>query len=197
MERMSRRTAYCRISRLKSRSRVYCRPFPRVGTQSTNRAVRSAASIPEVTISGDDCPRRVSRRSSQNRRSAKTATPATKAKFATYNAYSGNGDVSGQVVYVNYGIPEDYEQLKKLGIDVKGKIALARYGKSWRGTKAKVAQENGAVGCLIYSDPRDDGYFQGDIYPKGAFRPPDGAQRGSVMDMPLYRGRSIVTGLGQ
>ena len=91
-------------------------------------------------------------------------------------------------------IPEDYEQLKKLGIDVKGKIALARYGKSWRGTKAKVAQENGAVGCLIYSDPRDDGYFQGDIYPKGAFRPPDGAQRGSVMDMPLYPGDPLSPG---
>ena len=99
-----------------------------------------------------------------------------------------------QVVYVNYGVPEDYEQLKKLGIDVKGKIALARYGKSWRGTKAKVAQENGAVGCLIYSDPRDDGYFQGDVYPKGAFRPPDGAQRGSVMDMPLYPGDPLSPG---
>lgn len=117
-----------------------------------------------------------------------------KGQVATYNAYSGSGDVSGQVVYVNYGIPEDYEQLKKLGIDVKGKIALARYGKSWRGTKAKVAQENGAAGCLIYSDPRDDGYYQGDIYPKGAFRPPDGAQRGSVMDMPLYVGDPLSPG---
>ena len=120
-----------------------------------------------------------------------------KDQVATYNAYSGNGDVTGQVVYVNYGVPEDYEQLKKLGIDVKGKIALARYGKSWRGTKAKVAQEHGAVGCLIYSDPRDDGYFQGDVYPKGAFRPPDGAQRGSVMDMPLYTGDPLVARLGQ
>lgn len=117
-----------------------------------------------------------------------------KAQVPTYNAYSGNGDVTGQVVYVNYGIPEDYEQLKKSGIDVKGKIALARYGKSWRGTKAKVAQENGAIGCLIYSDPRDDGYYQGDIYPKGAFRPPDGAQRGSVMDMPLHVGDPLSPG---
>ena len=117
-----------------------------------------------------------------------------KGQVITYNAYAADGDVSGQVVYVNYGVPEDYERLKKLGIDMKGKIALARYGKSWRGTKAKVAQENGAVGCLIYSDPRDDGYFQGDVYPKGAFRPPDGAQRGSVMDMPLYTGDPLSPG---
>ena len=95
---------------------------------------------------------------------------------------------------MNYGVPEDYEQLAKLGIDVKGKIVLARYGKSWRGTKAKVAQEHGAAGCLIYSDPREDGYFQGDIYPKGAFRPPDGAQRGSVMDMPIYPGDPLSPG---
>ena len=90
-----------------------------------------------------------------------------KGQVATYNAYSGNGDVTGQVVYVNYGIPEDYEQLKKLGIDVKGKIALARYGKSWRGTKAKVAQENGAVGCLIYSDPARRRLFPGRYLSEG------------------------------
>lgn len=117
-----------------------------------------------------------------------------KGQVATYNSYSGSGSVSGQVVYVNYGVPEDYAHLKSLGIDMKGKIALARYGKSWRGTKAKVAQENGAAGCLIYSDPRDDGYFQGDVYPKGAYRPPDGAQRGSVMDMPIYVGDPLTPG---
>jgi N-acetylated-alpha-linked acidic dipeptidase len=117
-----------------------------------------------------------------------------KDQVPAYNAYSGDGDVTGQVVYVNYGIPDDYAQLAKLGIDVKGKIALARYGKSWRGTKAKVAQEHGAVGCLIYSDPREDGYFQGDIYPKGGFRPPDGVQRGSVMDMPIYPGDPLSPG---
>jgi N-acetylated-alpha-linked acidic dipeptidase len=117
-----------------------------------------------------------------------------KGQVPTYNAYSGNGEVTAQVVYVNYGIPEDYERLKKLGVDAKGKIALARYGKSWRGTKAKVAQENGAVGCLIYSDPRDDGYYQGDVYPKGAFRPPNGAQRGSVMEMTLYPGDPLSPG---
>lgn len=117
-----------------------------------------------------------------------------KRQVATYNAYGADGDVAGQVVYVNYGIPEDYDQLKKLSVDVKGKIVLARYGKSWRGTKAKVAHEQGAIGCLIYSDPREDGYFQGDIYPKGPFRPPDGAQRGSVMDMPLYVGDPLSPG---
>jgi N-acetylated-alpha-linked acidic dipeptidase len=117
-----------------------------------------------------------------------------KGQVPTYNAYSANGNVTAQVVYVNYGVPEDYERLNKLGIDVKGRIVIARYGKSWRGTKAKVAQEHGAVGCLIYSDPRDDGYFQGDIYPKGAFRPPDGAQRGSVMEMTLYTGDPLSPG---
>ncbi len=112
----------------------------------------------------------------------------------TFNAYSGSGDVTAPLVYVNYGIPADYDTLAKLGIDVKGKIVIARYGGSWRGTKPKVAQEHGAVGCLIYSDPRDDGYFQGDVYPKGAYRPPDGVQRGSVLDMALYPGDPLSPG---
>ncbi len=111
-----------------------------------------------------------------------------------YNSYAATGDVTAPLVYVNYGIPEDYEVLKKAGIDVKGKIVIARYGKSWRGTKPKVAQENGALGCLIYSDPREDGYFQGDVYPKGPFRPASGLQRGSVMDMPLYVGDPLSPG---
>ena len=115
-------------------------------------------------------------------------------QLPTYNAYSGSGDVTAPLVYVNYGVPEDYEQLKKLGIDVKGKIVIARYGRSWRGTKPRVAYEHGAVGCIIYSDPRDDGYFQGDVYPKGAFRPSTGVQRGSVMDMPLYVGDPLSPG---
>jgi N-acetylated-alpha-linked acidic dipeptidase len=119
---------------------------------------------------------------------------ADKLQVPTYNAYSASGDVSAPLVYVNYGIPEDYERLKSLGIDPKGKIVIARYGRSWRGTKAKVAQENGAVGCLIYSDPREDGYFQGTTYPKGAFRPPQGVQRGSVLDMPLYPGDPLTPG---
>ena len=93
-------------------------------------------------------------------------------------------------------MPEDYDWLQKQGIDVKGKIVIARYGKSWRGIKPKVAAEHGAIACLIYSDPHEDGYFESDIYPKGAMRPPDGVQRGSVMDMPLYPGDPLIPGLG-
>ncbi len=102
----------------------------------------------------------------------------------------------GSLVYVNYGVPQDYEQLEELGIDVKGKIVIARYGGSWRGIKPKVAAERGAIACLIYSDPRDDGYFQGDVYPKGAWRNEHGAQRGSVADMPLYAGDPLTPGVG-
>ena len=105
-----------------------------------------------------------------------------------YNAYSPSGDVTGDLVYVNYGIPADYETLRKLGIDVKGKIVLARYGGSWRGIKPKVAAEHGAIACIIYSDPKEDGFFQGDAYPNGPYRGPGMVQRGSVMDMPLHPG---------
>jgi len=115
-------------------------------------------------------------------------------QIPTYNAYSGSGDVTAPLVYVNYGVPEDYDTLKKLGISVKGKIVIARYGKSWRGTKPKVAEENGAAACLIYSDPRDDGYFQNDVYPKGPARPAQGVQRGSVVDMTLYSGDPLSPG---
>jgi N-acetylated-alpha-linked acidic dipeptidase len=115
-------------------------------------------------------------------------------QLPTYNAYSATGDVTAPLVYVNYGVPEDYEYLRKQGIDVKGKIVIARYGKSWRGVKPKVAQENGAVGCIIYSDPREDGYFQGDPYPKGPTRPEQGAQRGSVVDMAVYPGDPLTPG---
>ncbi|MBV8860012.1 MAG: M28 family peptidase [Acidobacteria bacterium] len=117
-------------------------------------------------------------------------------QLPVYNAYSIDGDVTGQLVYVNYGVPRDYEELERRGIDVKGKIVLARYGGSWRGIKPKVAAEHGAVGCLIYSDPRDDGYFQGDVYPKGAYRNEWGAQRGSVADMPLFPGDPLTPGVG-
>ena len=114
----------------------------------------------------------------------------------TYNAYSIDGDVTGELVYVNYGIPKDYEELERRGIDVRGKIVIARYGGSWRGIKPKVAAERGAIGCLIYSDPRDDGYFQGDVYPKGAYRSEHSAQRGSVADMPLFPGDPLTPGVG-
>jgi N-acetylated-alpha-linked acidic dipeptidase len=120
----------------------------------------------------------------------------TSEQLPVYNAYSVDGDVTGQLVYVNYGVPRDYEELERRGIDVKGKIVLARYGGSWRGIKPKVAAERGAVGCLIYSDPRDDGYFQGDVYPKGAWRNEWGAQRGSVADMPVFPGDPLTPGVG-
>jgi N-acetylated-alpha-linked acidic dipeptidase len=113
-----------------------------------------------------------------------------------YNAYSIDGDVTGRLVYVNYGVPEDYEVLAERGIDVAGKIVIARYGGSWRGIKPKVAAEHGAVGCIIYSDPKSDGYFQGDVYPKGAWRNDQGAQRGSVLDMPLYPGDPLTPSVG-
>ncbi len=117
-------------------------------------------------------------------------------QLPTYNAYSADGEVTAQVVYVNYGVPSDYETLKKLGVDVKGKIVLARYGSSWRGIKPKVAYENGAIGCLIYSDPKDDGFYQGDIYPEGQYRPEYGVQRGSVMDMPIHPGDPLTPDIG-
>jgi N-acetylated-alpha-linked acidic dipeptidase len=113
-----------------------------------------------------------------------------------YNAYGADGDVTAPLVYVNQGMPDDYKELASHGIDVKGKIAIARYGGGWRGLKPKFAYEHGAIGCLIYSDPRDDGYGAGDAYPKGGFRPADGVQRGSVMDMPIYPGDPLTPGIG-
>jgi N-acetylated-alpha-linked acidic dipeptidase len=115
-------------------------------------------------------------------------------QLPTFNAYSADGDVTGELVYVNYGVPADYEQLAKLGVDVKGKIVIARYGQSWRGIKPKVAYEHGAIGCIIYSDPKDDGYWPGDTYPQGAYRPEQGVQRGSVMDMPIHPGDPLSPG---
>ncbi|MBA3496419.1 MAG: M28 family peptidase [Gemmatimonadales bacterium] len=117
-------------------------------------------------------------------------------QLPTYNAYSADGDVTAPLVFVNYGIPEDYDQLERLGVSVKGAIVIAKYGRSWRGIKPKLAAEHGAVGCLIYSDPGDDGYHAGDTYPAGPFRPRDGVQRGSVLDMPLFAGDPLTPGVG-
>jgi len=117
-------------------------------------------------------------------------------QLPTYNAYSADGDVTAPLVYVNYGIPEDYEELERLGVSVKGAIVIARYGASWRGIKPKVAAEHGAVGCIIYSDPHEDGYFRGDVFPSGPWRPLQGVQRGSVMDMVLYPGDPLTPGVG-
>ena len=119
-----------------------------------------------------------------------------KEQLPTYNAYSRDGDVTAPLVYVNYGAPADYEELAAMGVSVKGAIVIARYGQTWRGIKPKVAAEHGAVGCIIYSDPRDDGYFRGDTYPDGPMRPAEGAQRGSVMDMPVYPGDPQTPGIG-
>ncbi len=120
----------------------------------------------------------------------------TENRLPPYNAYSADGEVEAELVYVNYGIPADYEELERRGIDVRGKIVIARYGGSWRGIKPKVAHENGAIGAILYSDPRDDGYYQGDTYPEGAFRQEHGVQRGSVLDMPQYPGDPLTPGYG-
>lgn len=113
-----------------------------------------------------------------------------------FNAYSADGDIAAELVYVNQGMPEDYKELARRGIDVKGRIVIVRYGGGWRGLKPKLAHEHGALGCLIYSDPKDDGYGEGDAYPKGGWRPADGVQRGSVMDMPVYPGDPLTPGVG-
>ena len=118
-----------------------------------------------------------------------------------FNGYSASGDVTAPVVYANYGLPNDYDELKKAGVDVKGKIVIVRYGNSFRGVKAKVAQDHGAVGCIIYSDPADDGYMQGDVFPKGPWRPVASGQRGSVQYLfdypgdPLTPGRPAIDGV--
>ena len=127
---------------------------------------------------------------------AEDATSGQANQLPTYNAWSADGDVTGALIFVNYGLPADYEKLASLGIDVKGKIVIAKYGRSWRGIKPKVAYEHGAIGCIIYSDPADDGYSAGDVYPKGAYKNEYGVQRGSVMDMVLYPGDPLTPGEG-
>ncbi len=121
-------------------------------------------------------------------------TSADPDEAPTYNAYSGSGDVTAPLIYANYGMPGDYDYLAKNGIDVKGRIVLTRYGGGWRGLKPKLAAEHGALGCLIYSDPKDDGYYRGDVYPRGMWRPADGVQRGSVLDITLYPGDPLSPG---
>jgi N-acetylated-alpha-linked acidic dipeptidase len=120
----------------------------------------------------------------------------TAEQLPIYNAYSIDGDVTAPLVYVNYGLPEDYEVLERHGVSVKGAIIIARYGHSWRGIKPQVGAEHGAIGCIIYSDPRDDGYAGGEIFPKGAYRPSEGAQRGSVQDSSIFMGDPLTPGIG-
>lgn len=136
-----------------------------------------AATLTEAAIAGDE------------------PTKTDKA-LPAYLGYQGDGDVTAPLVYVNYGMPDDYETLKRMGVDVKGKIVVARYGAGWRGLKPKLAQEHGAVGCIIYSDPHEDGFAIDDPYPAGASRPAQGFQRGSVMDMPVYPGDPLTPGRG-
>jgi N-acetylated-alpha-linked acidic dipeptidase len=120
----------------------------------------------------------------------------TKDELPPYNVYGADGDVTAELVYVNQGMPDDYKELERQGVSVKGRIVLTRYGGGWRGLKPKLAYEHGAVGCLIYSDPRDDGYGAGDTYPKGGYRPRDAVQRGSVQDLTLYSGDPLTPGVG-
>jgi N-acetylated-alpha-linked acidic dipeptidase len=122
------------------------------------------------------------------------ATSGQEGQLPTYNAWGADGDVTASLVFVNYGLPSDYEELEREGIDVKGKIVIAKYGNSWRGIKPKVAYEHGAVGCIIYSDPIDDGYYQGDGYPVGPYKNEYTVQRGSVMDMVIYPGDPLTPG---
>jgi len=118
----------------------------------------------------------------------------TKDVLPGYNAFSADGNVTGELVFVNYGLNEDYEELKRMGIDVKGKIVIAKYGRSFRGIKPKIAHEQGAIGCIMYSDPKDDGYVVGDVYPVGPYRNEFGIQRGSVLDMPARPGDALTPG---
>src|SRR5262245_896845 len=122
------------------------------------------------------------------------ATSASTKIVPLYNGYGASGDVTAPLIYVNYGLPDDYAALKKIGVDVTGKIVIARYGNSFRGVKAKVAEENGAIGLIIYSDPADDGYAQGDVYPKGPWRPESSAQRGSVQFLFIHPGDPLTPG---
>jgi N-acetylated-alpha-linked acidic dipeptidase len=117
-------------------------------------------------------------------------------QLPTYLAYARDGDVTGRVVYANYGTPEDYRVLEERGISVKGAIVLVRYGANFRSVKPRVAAEHGAIGVLLFSDPRDDGYARGDTYPKGPTRPADGVQRGTVNDAPIQVGDPQTPGYG-
>ena len=124
------------------------------------------------------------------------ATSSVPGMLPPYHAYGADGDVTAELVYVNFGMPDDYLELARRGVDVKGKIVIVRYGEGWRGLKPKLAQQHGAVGCIIYSDPNQDGYFAGDAYPKGGWRPEYSVQRGSVLDLPVAPGDPLTPGIG-
>ena len=153
-------------------------PYPKTRVLELTAPTKYTAKLEAVPVEGDPY------------------TAQGDALLPSYNAFSTDGDVEAELVFVNYGVPDDYKELEKMGIDVKGKIVIAKYYGSWRGIKPKLAAEKGAIGCIIYSDPKDDGYVRGDVYPKGAFKNRTGVQRGSVMDMPLYPGDVLTPGYG-
>lgn len=153
-------------------------PTPKVRLLEMTAPEKFEASLTEPPIDGD------------------ASSAQTEEALPPYNCFSIDGDVEAELVFVNYGVPADYEELEKRGIDVAGKIVIAKYQGSWRGIKPKLAAEKGAIGCIIYSDPRDDGYFQGDVYPEGPFKNEYGVQRGAVMDLPLFPGDPLTPGYG-
>ncbi len=153
-------------------------PYPKTRVLELTAPTKYTAKLEAVPVEGDPY------------------TAQGDALLPSYNAFSTDGDVEAELVFVNYGVPDDYKELEKMGIDVKGKIVIAKYYGSWRGIKPKLAAEKGAIGCIIYSDPKDDGYVRGDVYPKGAYKNKTGVQRGSVMDMPLYPGDVLTPGYG-
>ena len=151
-------------------------PFPKIRKLSMVAPEKLELKLFEPAVEGD--------RSSE----------MTKDVLPGYNAFSADGNVTGELVFVNYGLNEDYEELNRMGIDVKGKIVIAKYGRSFRGIKPKIAHEQGAIGCIMYSDPKDDGYVVGDVYPVGPYRNEFGIQRGSVLDMPARPGDALTPG---
>lgn len=158
---------------------LYPTPIAETLALVSGRGAPFTATLKEPPILGDE----------SSLRAQREALPA-------YVTYQGDGNVTAPLVYVNYGMPDDYLTLDRLGVSVKGKIAIARYGHGWRGAKARLAQEHGAVGALIYSDPADDGYAVADAYPEGPARPAGGIQRGSVYDQPLSPGDPLTPGVG-
>ena len=151
-------------------------PFPKVRKLSMVAPNKVELKLYEPAVEGDK------------------SSEMTKDVLPGYNAFSADGNVTAELVFVNYGLNEDYEELKRMGIDVKGKIVIAKYGRSFRGIKPKIAYENGAIGCIMYSDPKDDGYVVGDVYPVGPYRNEYGIQRGSVLDMPARPGDALTPG---
>ena len=169
--------------------------FKEWGFDAQHRDLQRAVSDPEGARCRDAGADPVSGQDAGARRWPSDPTSGqTAEQLPTYNAYSADGDVTAPLVYVNFGNREDYEQLDRLGISVKGAIVIARYGGGWRGIKPKVAGEHGAIGCIIYSDPKGDGYYNGDDYPAGGWRPREGVQRGSVMDTD-YPGDPLTPGV--